>query len=158
MPKRGRRRKKTRTHVVENENAASALESAKDLKVPRSLVIRRGKVESEVIELMSEARLLSFCSDSASRYSLHAEWSKSGVKKSRGRLAVDWQATPPRQRTLTAPQNRPRRQARPRPRPRPRLRLCIRPCLGLLRLCCRSFRRYRHPRLGPGRLGSSGGV
>ena len=56
MPKRGRRRKKTRTHVVENENAASALESAKDLKIPRSLVIRRGKVESEVIELVADLR------------------------------------------------------------------------------------------------------
>mmetsp|Transcript_24541 Transcript_24541/g.53509 ORF Transcript_24541/g.53509 Transcript_24541/m.53509 type:complete len:431 (+) Transcript_24541:135-1427(+) len=58
MPKRGRRRKKTRTHVVDNENAASALESAKDLKVPRSLVIRRGKVESEVIELVADLRRL----------------------------------------------------------------------------------------------------
>jgi len=42
--------------VVENENAASALESAKDLKIPRSLVIRRGKVESEVVELVADLR------------------------------------------------------------------------------------------------------
>jgi hypothetical protein len=40
MPKAGRRRKKTRTHVAEDENAQSALSSAEALKVPKSLVVR----------------------------------------------------------------------------------------------------------------------
>lgn len=40
MPKRGNRRKKTRTHVVENEKVQSALTSSEALKVPRSLVVR----------------------------------------------------------------------------------------------------------------------
>ena len=39
MPKKGNRRKKTRTHVTENENVKSALSSSEDLKVPRSLVV-----------------------------------------------------------------------------------------------------------------------
>eukprot|EP00559_Dactyliosolen_fragilissimus_P005083 CAMPEP_0184856042 /NCGR_PEP_ID=MMETSP0580-20130426/1200_1 /TAXON_ID=1118495 /ORGANISM="Dactyliosolen fragilissimus" /LENGTH=448 /DNA_ID=CAMNT_0027350811 /DNA_START=33 /DNA_END=1379 /DNA_ORIENTATION=- len=56
MPKRGRTRKKTRTHVVENEAVASALASQEALKVPRSLVIRRGKVEAEVGELVTDIR------------------------------------------------------------------------------------------------------
>mmetsp|Transcript_25810 Transcript_25810/g.36403 ORF Transcript_25810/g.36403 Transcript_25810/m.36403 type:complete len:426 (-) Transcript_25810:96-1373(-) len=58
MPRKGNRRKKTRTHVTENENVRSALSSAEDLKVPRSLVIRRGKVESEVQELVDDLRKL----------------------------------------------------------------------------------------------------
>jgi hypothetical protein len=40
MPKAGRRRKKTRTHVAEDENAQSALSSAEALKIPKSLVVR----------------------------------------------------------------------------------------------------------------------
>ena len=39
MPKAGRRRKKTRTHVAEDEFAQSALSSAEALKVPKSLVV-----------------------------------------------------------------------------------------------------------------------
>ncbi len=47
MPKRGRKRKKSRTHVVENENnAASALTSnAEELKVPKTLVVRFVQIE-----------------------------------------------------------------------------------------------------------------
>jgi len=58
MPKAGRRRKKTRTHVAEDETTQSALSSAEALKVPKSLVIRRGKVESEVVELVDDLRKL----------------------------------------------------------------------------------------------------
>lgn len=58
MPKKGGRRRKKRTHVVENDAAASALVTAEDTKVPRSLVVRRGKVESEVVELVSDLRHL----------------------------------------------------------------------------------------------------
>ena len=42
MPKAGRRRKKTRTHVAEDETTQSALSSAEALKVPKSLVVRDG--------------------------------------------------------------------------------------------------------------------
>lgn len=58
MPRRGRSRKKTRTHVVENEAAASALTGKSEEKIPRSLVVRRGKVESEVVELVADLRTL----------------------------------------------------------------------------------------------------
>jgi len=59
MPRRGRKRKKTRTHVVEtDERILGALQSNDELKTPRSLVIRRGKVESELIELVSDLRRL----------------------------------------------------------------------------------------------------
>jgi ribosome biogenesis protein SSF1/2 len=59
MPRRGRHRKKTRTHVVAtDERITSALHSNDDLKVPRSLVIRRGKVESEITELVMDIRNL----------------------------------------------------------------------------------------------------
>jgi len=58
MPKRGHRRKKTRTHVIENDQAASALSTNEALKTPRSLVVRRGKVESEVIDLVTDLRTL----------------------------------------------------------------------------------------------------
>lgn len=58
MPKRGRKRKKTRTHVVQNEAIASALNTKNEEKIPRSLVVRRGKVESEVVELVSDLRKL----------------------------------------------------------------------------------------------------
>lgn len=40
MPRAGRRRKKTRTHVAEDETVHSALSSAEALKVPKSLVVR----------------------------------------------------------------------------------------------------------------------
>ena len=39
MPRRGGKRTKTRTHVVENENLQGALESKDSLKVPRTLVV-----------------------------------------------------------------------------------------------------------------------
>lgn len=39
MPKRGRIRKKSRTHFVENEAAASALTGKSEEKIPRSLVV-----------------------------------------------------------------------------------------------------------------------
>jgi ribosome biogenesis protein SSF1/2 len=58
MPKKGRKRKKTRTHVVEDERHAGALLSQDELKIPRSLIIRRGKVESELVELVSDLRKL----------------------------------------------------------------------------------------------------
>jgi len=59
MPRRGRHRKKTRTHVVAtDERITSALHSNDDLKVPRSLVVRRGKVESEIAELVADVRNL----------------------------------------------------------------------------------------------------
>uniref|UniRef100_A0A7S3Q262 Brix domain-containing protein n=1 Tax=Chaetoceros debilis TaxID=122233 RepID=A0A7S3Q262_9STRA len=56
MPKKGAKRKKTRTHVVENETQASAVATEGELKVPRSLVVRRGAVEAEVIELVQDLR------------------------------------------------------------------------------------------------------
>ena len=59
MPRRGRHRKKTRTHVVAtDERITSALHSNDDLKVPRSLVVRRGRVESEITELVADVRNL----------------------------------------------------------------------------------------------------
>jgi len=58
MPKRGRKRTKTRTHVIENDKAATSLSTNDALKIPRSLVVRRGKVESEVIELIQDLRTL----------------------------------------------------------------------------------------------------
>lgn len=59
MPRRGRRRKKSRTHVDESktEAAQSALKSAKEeTKVPKSMVFRRGKTEVEVGELVHDMR------------------------------------------------------------------------------------------------------
>mmetsp|Transcript_50045 Transcript_50045/g.106471 ORF Transcript_50045/g.106471 Transcript_50045/m.106471 type:complete len:466 (+) Transcript_50045:91-1488(+) len=59
MPRRGRRRKKTRTHVVEtDERVRGSLRSNDELRVPRSLVVRRGKVESELVELVADVRKL----------------------------------------------------------------------------------------------------
>lgn len=58
MPKRGRQRKKTRTHVTENEAAQSALLDKQEEKVPKSLVIRRGKTAIEVGELVNDMRQL----------------------------------------------------------------------------------------------------
>mmetsp|Transcript_7467 Transcript_7467/g.15320 ORF Transcript_7467/g.15320 Transcript_7467/m.15320 type:complete len:455 (-) Transcript_7467:58-1422(-) len=59
MPRRGRKRKKTRTHVVDtDERIRGGLLSNDELKIPRSLVIRRGKVESELTELVTDIRKL----------------------------------------------------------------------------------------------------
>lgn len=42
MPRRGRKRKKTRTHVVEtDERIRGALASQDELKIPRSLVVSK---------------------------------------------------------------------------------------------------------------------
>jgi len=56
MPRKAGRRKKKRTHVVDNENGVGALTSQETLKVPKSLVIRRGRAEAEVIELVTDIR------------------------------------------------------------------------------------------------------
>ena len=40
MPRAGHRRKKTRTHIEDNEAAKSALVSNEALKVPKSLIVR----------------------------------------------------------------------------------------------------------------------
>lgn len=57
MPRRGNTRKKRRTHVVEDESAKSALVSNDpSQKIPKSVVVRRGKVESEVNELIDDIR------------------------------------------------------------------------------------------------------
>lgn len=59
MPRRGRHRKKTRTHTQPaSEAATSSLLSSDSLKTPRSLVIRRGRVESELVELVTDLRTL----------------------------------------------------------------------------------------------------
>ena len=59
MPRRGRKRKKTRTHVVDTDDRIrGGLLSNDELKIPRSLVIRRGKVESELTELVTDIRKL----------------------------------------------------------------------------------------------------
>jgi len=42
--------------VVENETAGSALSTQEDMKVPHSLVVRRGKVEPEVVDLVKDLR------------------------------------------------------------------------------------------------------
>ncbi|EEC47622.1 predicted protein [Phaeodactylum tricornutum CCAP 1055/1] len=57
MPKQGRRRKKTRTHVSGEDagaQASTALEETR--KVPKSLVIRRGKTSPQVGELVQDLR------------------------------------------------------------------------------------------------------
>ena len=56
MPKRGRRRKKNRTHQVDSENPAGALASSEETKVAKSLVIRRGKCELVVADLVHDVR------------------------------------------------------------------------------------------------------
>lgn len=59
MPRKGRTRKKNRTHVVEDETAQSALASNDAVKhIPRSVVVRRGRVENEVSELIGDLRRL----------------------------------------------------------------------------------------------------
>lgn len=54
MPKRGRRRKKSRTHVEAEGAAATALTG--ESKIPKSLVMRRGKTAAEVGELVQDMR------------------------------------------------------------------------------------------------------
>lgn len=60
MPKRGRRRKKSRTHAADLEGggAASALteHSGSEAKIPKSLVMRRGKTALEIGELVTDMR------------------------------------------------------------------------------------------------------
>ncbi|KAL3909711.1 MAG: hypothetical protein SGILL_007980 [Bacillariaceae sp.] len=58
MPKRGRRRKKSRTHAADAENVAGTLSNADGSKVPKSLVIRRGKCEPIVADLIQDMRRL----------------------------------------------------------------------------------------------------
>lgn len=41
MPRKGRKRKKTRTHVVEDLSAQSALASSDALKIPKSAVVSK---------------------------------------------------------------------------------------------------------------------
>ena len=53
MPKRGGRRKKTRTHVVETEQQQQAANAE---KIPKSLVIRKGRTAVEVGELIQDCR------------------------------------------------------------------------------------------------------
>ncbi|GKY96208.1 hypothetical protein MPSEU_000580700 [Mayamaea pseudoterrestris] len=59
MPKRGNKRRKKRTHVNDNVNEAgqSAL-ATKDDKIPRSLIMRRGRTAAEVAELVDDLRHL----------------------------------------------------------------------------------------------------
>ena len=56
MPRRGRRRKKTHTHVANEENVAGTLSNSELVKVPKSLIIRRGKCESVVTDLIQDLR------------------------------------------------------------------------------------------------------
>jgi len=58
MPKRGRRRKKTHTHAANEENVAGTLSNSELVKVPKSLIIRRGKCESVVTDLIQDLRRL----------------------------------------------------------------------------------------------------
>lgn len=58
MPKRGRRRKKTHTHVADEENVAGTLSNSELVRVPKSLIIRRGKCESVVTDLIQDLRRL----------------------------------------------------------------------------------------------------
>jgi len=58
MPKRGRRRKKTHTHAANDENVAGTLMNTDLVKVPKSLIIRRGKCESVVTDLIQDLRRL----------------------------------------------------------------------------------------------------
>jgi ribosome biogenesis protein SSF1/2 len=59
MPKRGRKRKKTLTHTANAENVAGTLTHSDDVvKVPKSLIIRRGKCETVVADLVQDLRRL----------------------------------------------------------------------------------------------------
>lgn len=56
MPKKGGRRKKTRTHAADPENVAGTLSNSEVVKVPKSLIIRRGKCETVVADLIQDLR------------------------------------------------------------------------------------------------------
>jgi ribosome biogenesis protein SSF1/2 len=58
MPKKGRKRKKTRTHAADPENVAGTLATQEGAKVPKSLIIRRGKCEAVVGDLVQDLRKL----------------------------------------------------------------------------------------------------
>jgi ribosome biogenesis protein SSF1/2 len=59
MPKRGRRRKKTRTqNATDVENLTGSLTTSEETKVPKSLIIRRGKCETVVADLVHDLRNL----------------------------------------------------------------------------------------------------
>lgn len=58
MPRRGRRRKKTHTQAVNEENVAGTLSNSELVKVPKSLIIRRGRCESVVTDLIQDLRRL----------------------------------------------------------------------------------------------------
>jgi len=58
MPRRGRRRKKTHTQSANEENVAGTLSNSELVKVPKSLIIRRGKCESVVTDLIQDLRRL----------------------------------------------------------------------------------------------------
>ncbi|KAG7341458.1 Brix domain containing protein [Nitzschia inconspicua] len=59
MPKRGRKRKKTHTHAANAENVAGTLTNSDEaFKVPKSLIIRRGKCEVVVADLVHDLRRL----------------------------------------------------------------------------------------------------
>jgi ribosome biogenesis protein SSF1/2 len=58
MPKRGRKRKKTHTHAANAENVAGTLTNSDEVKVPKSLIIRRGKCETVVADLVQDLRRL----------------------------------------------------------------------------------------------------
>ncbi len=59
MPRKGRNRKKTRTHVVENEAAASALTGKSEEKIPRSLVVSRCLFTIRLLILLSHVLYVS---------------------------------------------------------------------------------------------------
>lgn len=56
MPKKGRSRKKSRTHAADPENVAGTLTNSDIVKVPKSLIIRRGKCEAVVTDLVQDLR------------------------------------------------------------------------------------------------------
>eukprot|EP00934_Nitzschia_sp_Nitz4_P007237 Nitzschia sp. Nitz4//scaffold113_size70149//40201//41576//NITZ4_005954-RA/size70149-augustus-gene-0.95-mRNA-1//-1//CDS//3329533353//7227//frame0 len=56
MPRRGRRRTKNRTHATDTDTAVGALSTSEESKIPKSLVIRRGKCEMVVADLVHDIR------------------------------------------------------------------------------------------------------
>jgi ribosome biogenesis protein SSF1/2 len=54
MPRRGRQRKKSRTQEISETAAASSLTTVE--KIPKSLIIRRGKTCPELVELIQDVR------------------------------------------------------------------------------------------------------
>ena len=55
MPRRGKKRVKTRTHKAPEENSRNA-EDERDSKIPRTFVIKKGKVGPMVTQLMQDIR------------------------------------------------------------------------------------------------------